>query len=470
MTLLSARATTEYSFTDGSISGLTASKTYTYLYSDNNWKDKLTSYNGKSITYDAIGNPLSYYNGNKFSWQNGRQLAGLTTSSGQGISYTYNANGIRTTKTVNGTKTYYTIENNNVVHETNGTDSIWYYYDALGNIVGFELNDIKYYYVKNIQGDVIAIIDNSGNKVVEYTYNSWGKVISINGALANTVGSKNPYRYRSYRYDNETGFYYLNSRYYDPEIGRFINADGYVSTGQGISGYNMFEYGSNNPVYNADPSGNFFVPVILVAVVVISSCIILSGCSSSNNQSKPSTTSSSTKSTTSSKKINVGSAKKYKKVKAGDNTQNCYTYALGIKGSTDPGVPSTGARVEDISDVNAVAAAVDKDLDKLGYSHRRLKSATDIVNSEERRIALRVTTHQNRTSIERSWLPYDYHFMVQTNTGQWAEKKGLNGGSRLGEVGKTPDDLLWDFAYSPDCYYEDYYDSEIIYFAIGDPK
>lgn len=94
--------------------------------------------------------------------------------------------------------------------------------------------------------------------MVSYKYDTWGKLLEISGPLASTVGVKNPYRYRGYRYDEETGLYSLQSRYYDPEIGRFINADGYVSTGQGLNGTNMFAYCENNPVMRADPSGQFW--------------------------------------------------------------------------------------------------------------------------------------------------------------------------------------------------------------------
>jgi len=109
--------------------------------------------------------------------------------------------------------------------------------------------------VKNLQGDIIAITNASGTKVVEYTYDAWGRIRSTTGSLASTVGAKNPYRYRGYRYEKEFGLYYLQSRYYDPFLKRFINADGYVSTGQGVLGNNMFAYCLNNPINYFDLSG-----------------------------------------------------------------------------------------------------------------------------------------------------------------------------------------------------------------------
>ena len=218
-------AVNEYDYTTGSVDDLTPIATKTYTYTSSNWRDKLTYYNGNRITYDAIGNPLTYYNGFSFTWQDGRKLAGI---SGNGLtaSYKYDADGIRTQKTINGVTTDYTLEGSTVIRESNGTDTIWYNYDSNGSLVSFDLNGTMYYYIKNQQGDIIAIADSAGAKVVEYTYDSWGKLISITGSLADTVGVKNSYRYREYRYDTETGLYYLQSRYYDPEMKRFISSRG----------------------------------------------------------------------------------------------------------------------------------------------------------------------------------------------------------------------------------------------------
>lgn len=113
-----------------------------------------------------------------------------------------------------------------------------------------------YLYVTNLQGDVVAILDNTGNPVVEYTYDAWGNLLSTSSSMEGHVVEYNPLRYRGYVYDTETELYYLQSRYYDPDIGRFINADSYVSTGQGILGNNMFAYCCNNPTGYKDDSGH----------------------------------------------------------------------------------------------------------------------------------------------------------------------------------------------------------------------
>ena len=116
----------------------------------------------------------------------------------------------------------------------------------------------EYFYIRNLQGDIIGLIDKNGTEVVSYTYDTWGKPISIEGSLKDTVGVKNPYRYRGYRYDTETGLYYLNARYYNPEWGRFINADEYVGQVGTLLSSNMFAYCLNNPVNLHDPSGSWF--------------------------------------------------------------------------------------------------------------------------------------------------------------------------------------------------------------------
>ncbi len=143
-----------------------------------------------------------------------------------------------------------------------GDNCIWYTYDENGLVTGFRYNGAEYYYFRNAQNDIIGIINSSGTVVANYTYDSWGNHISITDGNGNNVASNpnhianiNPFRYRGYYYDTETGLYYLNSRYYDANVGRFLNADGYVSTGQGVLGYNMFAYCLNNPINMADYNG-----------------------------------------------------------------------------------------------------------------------------------------------------------------------------------------------------------------------
>ena len=251
---VSPRTVKSYSY-DGT--GLTLSNTISYSYDDTNWKDKLTSYNGKSISYDAIGNPLSY-DGWSFDWEAGRQLASMSNAAtSTNLEFKYNDAGIRTEKTVNGVTTKYTLNGDQVIHEDNGTDQIHYTYDANGSLISMNLNGAEYYYIRNAQGDVIGLYDSNGAEVVSYSYDAWGKISSISGSLADTVGEKNPYLYRGYRYDSETGLYYLQSRYYNPDWGRFVNADSTAGKVGILLAHNVFAYSLNNPVNMDDPSGNW---------------------------------------------------------------------------------------------------------------------------------------------------------------------------------------------------------------------
>jgi RHS repeat-associated protein len=244
----------------------TVLSTDSYVYNDPNWKDLLKTYNGSTITYDSVGNPLTY-NGWTFTWQRGRQLA--TASNGtNSLSYQYNDEDVRTKKTVNGVLTQYYLDGGNVIQEQTGAETIWYYYDANEQLIGFELNGTPYYYMYNKTGDITAIVDVSGNVVAKYVYDAWGKILSMTDGSgmdisANTtaVGYKNPYRYKGYRYDNETKLYYLQSRYYNPELCRFINEDELIDTGEAFIGSNMFAYCYNDPVNNVDREGNTALPL-----------------------------------------------------------------------------------------------------------------------------------------------------------------------------------------------------------------
>ena len=232
-----------------------------YTYGDSQWKDLLTAYNGTPITYDAIGNPLT--DGTwTYTWQHGRQLVGMEKD-GTSISYTYNADGKRISKTVDGITYNYHYLGDQLVEMTWGSNRMRFSYDAIG-AMSVNYNGTDYFYLRNAQGDVTGLVDSTGAKVVTYAYDPWGKTWAASGTLAFTLGTFNPLRYRGYVYDTETGLYYLNSRYYNPVWGRFINADGFVSTGQGISGNNMFAYCGNNPVNRYDPDGDAFLAAIAI--------------------------------------------------------------------------------------------------------------------------------------------------------------------------------------------------------------
>mgnify|MGYP000884565068 FL=1 len=271
---------TTYPLTWGSLDGVTATKTVNYGYDDTNWRDKLTSYDGQAITYDEIGNPLSY-RGYTLTWQNGRQLA---TLSGNGItaSYTYDVDGLRTSKTVNGVKHEYYYVGNTLQYEKFGTTELWFFYDADGNPSGVRYKNgsttTDYYFVCNWRGDVIRIYDGAGAVVANYNYDAWGNVISVtdaNGAAitdSTHIANVNPLRYRGYYYDSETGLYYLQSRYYDPAVKRFINEDEQLSLDKGVQGQNLFCYADNNPVVRYDPDGKDALDVVndLVGLVMFS--------------------------------------------------------------------------------------------------------------------------------------------------------------------------------------------------------
>lgn len=223
--------------------------TDTYAY-DETWKDKLISYNGQTITYDAVGNPTNYM-GNTLTWTMGRQLATFGD-----ISYTYNEDGIRTSKTSNGVTTKVYLDGTNVIEQTDGTTTLHFFYDSNGEVIGFRYNGNDYFYVKNAMSDIIAVTDSNKNIVAEYRYDPWGYVLSISGDTV--IGELNPFRYRSYYYDNDIEMYCLQSRYYDAEVGRFINCDdvNYIGITESEISYNPFAYCENNTINDVDYSGN----------------------------------------------------------------------------------------------------------------------------------------------------------------------------------------------------------------------
>ncbi len=229
----------------------------TFRYTDPNWPDKLTHYNGIQIYYDAIGNPQSYYDWKQFSWANGRQLVEILEQENL-YQYTYDGDNIRTSKTVNGTTTQFIYADGVLLGQKTGNNTLLFLYDESGGKFGFIYNGAYYYYDINLQGDVVGIYNSNGVKVVTYEYDPWGVITDITDTSGINIGTINPIRYRGYYYDNETGFYYLQSRYYDPNICRFINADGQIAgVGGNVLGYNQFAYCFNNPVNMSDETGNW---------------------------------------------------------------------------------------------------------------------------------------------------------------------------------------------------------------------
>lgn len=269
---------TEYTYdANGNIltkKNLSTNATVSYGYTDPTWADLLTSYNGQAISYDTIGNPLNYNNGSamSFTWVDGRNLA-TVTKNGSSFNYSYDAESNRISKLIGDVSTQYMIFDGIMYgerkYDANGETVIYYLYDENNNKYGFIYNGKYYYYQINLQGDIIGIYDENGQLVVQYAYDVWGKPLSVTGALASTIGQINPIRYRGYYYDNETGFYYLQSRYYDPETGRFINADSQLNAKDGILGYNLFAYCNNNPIMYSDPSGHSIILACIIVGAVI---------------------------------------------------------------------------------------------------------------------------------------------------------------------------------------------------------
>jgi RHS repeat-associated protein len=218
----------------------------------------------KTLTYDGVGNLLN--DGEySYTWQMGRQLQGIS-GTGLTTSYKYNENGLRTEKTVNGQTHEYTLLGSSVTREVikdSAGNLLWtihYSYAGDSTPVSMNVNGTEYYYLKNGQGDITHIVDGDGNEVASYEYDAWGNHLEVDGG---DIAELNPYRYRGYRYDSETGFYSLQSRYYDSEIGRFINADDTDVLGveQGsLLQYNLFTYCLNNPVNRTDDSGYLSIP------------------------------------------------------------------------------------------------------------------------------------------------------------------------------------------------------------------
>ena len=263
-----------YGYTEGNLGS--ALNTQTYTYGNSNWGDLLTGVNDTEIRYDAIGNPTNIiYDvlfGCRLTWE-GRELTKLENTEGDSdfvmttTTYTYNDEGIRTSKNVNGTLHEYYLDGSQIVAEKVGNKLYVYVYDENGRPIAIKYRTDSYakdvfdYYVleTNFQGDVVAIYKLDGTKIGSYAYDAYGVVTTtVHNSSYSSIVNFNPFRYRSYYYDTDTGWYYLQSRYYNPVWGRFINADGEMSdVGGNLIGSNLFAYCFNNPVNMIDPIGNW---------------------------------------------------------------------------------------------------------------------------------------------------------------------------------------------------------------------
>ncbi|MFA7179335.1 MAG: RHS repeat-associated core domain-containing protein [Dehalococcoidales bacterium] len=254
----------------------------TYYNYSSIWADLLTSYDvvasgvtsTTSYTYDNGGNPTTITNFNYkgtvydeaiLSWD-GRNLKTITVRDNNTtiatITYTYNDQGIRIKKVIvegeTETVTDYYLSGDKVVLEKTNDCVILYTYDVDGSLISFNYDGNEYFYVKDLLGNIIRIIDTNGATLVEYQYDAYGNILHVidtSGSLA--LSTINPYTYRGYRYDAEISYYYCNARYYQPLIGRWLNADHVAFLDpEGTGGLNLFGYCGNNPVMYSDPSGH----------------------------------------------------------------------------------------------------------------------------------------------------------------------------------------------------------------------
>lgn len=230
-------------------------KHYSYDYEG----DKLVNYNGKSFAYNSIGNPKVYCD-KVVEWQYGTNLIRLGDTT-----FKYDGLGRRTNK---GDVSFIYDNDGNLIKQSNGLEFI---YDN-SNVVGVKYEDALYFYRRDTQGNIVAILDSNGSTVVKYVYDAWGNNIALdaNGEIVESgIGILNPFRYRGYYYDTETGLYYLQTRYYDPEIGRFISQDSIeYADPETINGLNLYAYCGNNPVMNIDPTGTSFLVALLIGALI----------------------------------------------------------------------------------------------------------------------------------------------------------------------------------------------------------
>lgn len=386
-----------YEYTDDDKNGwdrlLTTIEYKTYSYTEEYPNGKSTVVSTENINYDTIGNPTNYQ-GATVEWY-GRQMTSYSKGD-VSATFTYDADGLRGSKTVNNAKTTYFYVGDQLMYESRPDGiELYFYYDSYGNlsVIRYLKGDKDYYFyvTTNSQGDVLGIYSAAGDLKTSYKYDTWGNCTIVSDTSGINIATVNPIRYRGYYYDNDLGLYYLQSRYYDATIGRFINADGYVTTGQGVLSYNMFAYCGNNPVNRVDPTGHFWR--LLLGLAIASVVLTLSGCSKPDDYRENNT-----------------------------DSQNCYTYAFDLEGYADPGDYSAGPnnpRLEDdkIYTTEEMTDLVLRDMEYLGKDVHTVSSPYDKKDNE-----IIVAMNINKPSCGEK---FDYHFAVQLSNGKWADKVGF---------------------------------------------
>ena len=225
-------------------------------------KDNILTVNGKEITYGNNPlNPISY-DGITFEWE-GRRLIKYNN-----YMYTYNDQGLRTSKSISNVTTKYYYDGDKLITEVTPTSQLDFLYDENQQLYGFIYNNNeKYFYIRDFVQNILGIVDTNGSLVVKYRYTAYGKITSITGSLANTIGAYNPFRYKGYYYDTETKMYYCKSRYYVPEWYRWLNADSIANLDlENLNSLNLFAYCGNNPLTNIDENGDIFSIGISIAI------------------------------------------------------------------------------------------------------------------------------------------------------------------------------------------------------------
>ena len=248
-------------------------QTFIYEYNNPDWRDQLTAFNGRPIFYDLFGNMTNGL-GMNLNWEN-NNLVRLEKNDII-MTFTYNADGFRDSKTVNGVTTNFVLDRHQVIAEyTSDGQSIVYMFDHEDGLIGFTLNGVQFFYLTNLFGDVIGIMNENMEVIVEYRYDAWGNILEISGPEADTIGRINPIRYRGYRFDEASGLYYIGGRYYSPVLGRFINPDNSLGIIGNSLSHNLYAYALNNPMLNVHSAATgtitkqFVFPLVFKTIAVV---------------------------------------------------------------------------------------------------------------------------------------------------------------------------------------------------------